>query len=269
MVKKTGKILAAVLLIGIILVNIFPFLYMFLMSFKSTINAGNISLDPKEFTLVQYKQIFALEGFTRFIVNSVVVAAAGVLLAVAVSTIAGFAFAKLNFKGNDRLFFSMILTLAVPSEVILVPLFLITKNLGLLNTYWALILPLPTAVGVFILRQAVLSIPNELIDAARIDGASRMRIFFRIVLPLSKSAILALAIFTFVGAWNNYTWPLVACTEDSMKTLPLALNMMKTQYNADVGLTMACAVINFIPPFVFYLFMQKQFKAGMTMSGLK
>ena len=115
----------------------------------------------------------------------------------------------------------------------------------------------------------MLSIPNELIDAARIDGASRMRIFFRIVLPLSKSAILALAIFTFVGAWNNYTWPLVACTEDSMKTLPLALNMMKTQYNADVGLTMACAVINFIPPFVFYLFMQKQFKAGMTMSGLK
>jgi multiple sugar transport system permease protein len=157
----------------------------------------------------------------------------------------------------------------VPSEVILVPLFLITKNLGLLNTYRALILPLPTAFGIFIMRQAILDIPKDLVDAAKIDGCGNLKIFFKVVLPLVKSSVLALSIFTFVGAWNNFTWPLVASTKAEMKTLPLALGMMKTQYNSDVGLTMACAVINFLPPFIFYMFMQKQFKEGIALSGMK
>lgn len=266
-ITKDG--ISAIVLLGIIVINIFPLLYMVLMSFKSTINAHNLSISLDEMTTLQYEKIFAMNGFERYIFNSIFVAAAGVLLTVTVCSLAGYAFAKMNFRGNDKIFLFLILTLVVPSEVILVPLFLITKYLGLLNSYRALILPLPTAFGVFIMRQAILDIPKDLMDAAKIDGCSNLRIFFKVVLPLVKSSILALAIFTFIGAWNNYTWPLVASTKAEMKTLPLALSMMKTQYNADVGLTMACAVINFLPPFIFYMLMQKQFKEGITMSGMK
>ena len=163
----------------------------------------------------------------------------------------------------------MVLTLMVPSEVIVAPLFLIVKHMNMLNTYWALILPLPTAFGVFIMRQAILGIPKDLMDAAKIDGCSDIKIFFKVILPLVEPAILTLAIFTFLGAWNNFLWPMVSCNRPEMKTLPLALGMMKTQYNTDVGLTMACAVINFLPPFIFYLFMQRKFKEGITLSGMK
>ena len=253
MLKKGIKtIIIYVVMLAIIVSSVVPFVYMFLMSFKSTINAYDFDFSLEKMSLVQYKKIFALNGFERYIFNSVYVAVVGVILTVIVCSLAGYAFAKLNFKGNDKLF-----------------LFLIVKNLGWLNTFKALILPLPTAFGVFIMRQAILDIPEDLINAAKIDGCGNLRIFFKIVLPMVKSSVLALSIFTFVGAWNNFLWPLVSCTKTEMKTLPLALSMMKTQYNTDVGLTMACAVINFLPPFIFYVFMQSKFKQGMTLSGMK
>ena len=249
--------------------SIFPFLYMFLMSFKSTINAYDFDFSLDKLSLMQYQKIFQLDNFENYIFNSVFVAVVGVILTLTVCSLAGFAFAKMDFKGNDKWFLFLVLTMVVPSEVIVVPLFLIVKNLGWLNTFRALILPLPTAFGVFIMRQAILDIPRDLIDAAKIDGCGNFKVFVRVVLPLIKSSLLALSIFTFVGAWNNFLWPLVACTKQEMKTLPLALSMMKTQYNTDVGLTMACAVINFLPPFIFYVFMQGKFKEGMTLSGMK
>ena len=258
-----------VILLGVIIVSVFPFLYMFLMSFKSTINAFDFDVSPDKLTLEQYVKVFEVDNFERYIFNSVFVAVAGVILTLAVCSLAGYAFAKMNFNGNDKWFLFLILTLIVPSEVIIVPLFLIARGLGWLNMYRALILPLPTALGVFIMRQAILDVPSDLIDAAKIDGCGNFKTFVRVVLPVVRSSLLALAIFTFVGAWNNFLWPLVACTKEEMKTLPLALSLMKTQYNTDVGLTMACAVINFLPPFLFYIFMQSKFKEGLTMGGVK
>lgn len=258
-----------VILLGVIIVSVFPFLYMFLMSFKSTINAFDFDFSPDKLTREQYVKVFEVDNFERYIFNSVFVAVAGVILTLAVCSLAGYAFAKMNFKGNDKWFLFLILTLIVPSEVIIVPLFLIARGLGWLNMYRALILPLPTALGVFIMRQAILDVPSDLIDAAKIDGCGNFKTFVRVVLPVVRSSLLALAIFTFVGAWNNFLWPLVACTKEEMKTLPLALSLMKTQYNTDVGLTMACAVINFLPPFLFYIFMQSKFKEGLTMGGVK
>ena len=258
-----------VILLGVIIVSVFPFLYMFMMSFKSTINAFDFDFSPDKLTLEQYVKVFEVDNFERYIFNSVFVAVAGVILTLAVCSLAGYAFAKMNFKGNDKWFLFLILTLIVPSEVIIVPLFLIARGLGWLNMYRALILPLPTALGVFIMRQAILDVPSDLIDAAKIDGCGNFKTFVRVVLPVVRSSLLALAIFTFVGAWNNFLWPLVACTKEEMKTLPLALSLMKTQYNTDVGLTMACAVINFLPPFLFYIFMQSKFKEGLTMGGEK
>lgn len=267
--KGAGRVASSLLLIGIIIASIFPFLYMFLMSFKSTINAHDLDFSLEKLSLMQYQKIFAMDHFGRYIFNSVFVAAAGVILTVGVCSLAGYAFAKMDFKGNDKIFLFLVMTMVVPSEVIIIPLFLITKGLGWLNTYRALILPLPTAFGVFIMRQAILDVPQDLIDAAKIDGCGNLKIFFKVVLPLVKSSMLALSIFTFVGAWNNFLWPLVASTKTEMKTLPLALSMMKTQFNTDVGLTMACAVINFLPPFIFYVFIQGRFKEGMTLSGMK
>ena len=258
-----------VILLGVIIVSVFPFLYMFMMSFKSTINAFDFDFSLDKLTLEQYVKVFEVDNFERYIFNSVFETVAGVILTLAVCSLAGYAFAKMNFKGNDKWFLFLILTLIVPSEVIIVPLFLIARGLGWLNMYRALILPLPTALGVFIMRQAILDVPSDLIDAAKIDGCGNFKTFVRVVLPVVRSSLLALAIFTFVGAWNNFLWPLVACTKEEMKTLPLALSLMKTQYNTDVGLTMACAVINFLPPFLFYIFMQSKFKEGLTMGGVK
>ena len=233
----------SILLIGIIVVNVVPFVYMFMMSFKSTINARDFDFSLDKLSFVQYQKIFAMDNFERYIFNSVFVAVAGVILTVTVCSLAGYAFAKMNFKGNDRLFLFLILTMIVPSEVIIVPLFLITKSLGWLNTFRALILPLPTAFGVFIMRQAILDVPQDLINAAKIDGCGNIRTFFKVVLPMVKSSVLALSIFTFVGAWNNFIWPLVACTKQEMKTLPLALSLMKTQFNTCLLYTSRIAAV--------------------------
>ena len=216
-----------------------------------------------------YKNIFSDPTFIRYFSNSIFIAFAGVALTLFTSCTAGYAFAKLNFKGNDKIFLLILLTMLVPTEIILVPLYLVVRGLGWVNTFKALILPLPTAFGVFVMRQAILGIPNELIESARIDGASNVKILWRVILPLVKSSMLTVAIFTFIGAWNNFTWPLIITTDDAFRTLPLALTMMKTQYDTDVGLTMACATITFLPPFIFYLFLQSRFEEGMALSGMK
>ena len=205
--KRAERYIGSTVLLIIIAVSIIPFLYMFIMSFKNTLSMYDFNLEG--LTMENYSKIFSTAEFGRYFLNSVFVAAAGVALAVIVSCLAGYAFAKLRFPGSDLIFFIFIMTLIVPSEVIIVPLYLLIRHIGWLNTYQALILPLPTALGTFIMRQAILSVPNELIDTAKIEGASNTRILWKVILPLVKSSILTLSIFTFVGAWNNFLWPLI------------------------------------------------------------
>ena len=267
--KLVKRGISNIILLLIIMVSIFPLVYMFLMSFKSTINAGDLEFSLDKLTLMQYEKIFAMDYFGRYIFNSIFVAVMGVILTVTVCSLAGYAFAKMDFKGNDKIFLFLVMTMVVPTEVIIVPLFLITRTLGWLNMFRALILPLPTGFGIFIMRQAILEVPQDLLNAAKIDGCGNIKTFLKVVLPCVRSSILSLSIFTFVGAWTNFLWPMVVCTQQQMKTLPLALSMMKTQYNTDVGQTMAGAVINFLPIFAFYVFMQSKFKEGITLSGIK
>lgn len=184
--------------------------------------------------------IFEDPVFVRYFFNSVYVAGAGVIL-----------------------------TLLVPSKAIMVPLYIVVKGLGWINTYKALILPIPTAFGVFLMRQTILGIPEELIESAKLDGASNVKILWKIILPLTRSAMMTLSIVTFIGAWNNFLWPLIVATKDEMRTLPLALTTMKTQYEIDVGLLMACAVVSFVPTFIVYLVLQSKFEEGVALSGLK
>ncbi len=267
--KNITKLIINLFLICVILLCVLPFIYMILMSLKSTTNAYNFTVSLSDMTLIQYKKIFSNPVYIRYFFNSVFVSVCGVLLTIFTSCTAGFAFAKLKFKGNDKIFLLIILTLLVPSEVILVPLYLLVRGLGWANTFRALILPLPTAFGVFVMRQAILAIPNELIESAKLDGASTRRILYKVVLPLVKSSILTVAIFTFIGSWNNFTWPLIISSKDAYRTLPVALTTMTTQYDADVGLTMASSVVTFLPPFIFYLLMQSKFEEGMALSGMK
>lgn len=267
--KKISNYVVNIFLIFVILLCTLPFLYMMLMSLKSTTNAYDISLNLSSMSLVHYKKIFSDPTFIRYFTNSVFVAISGVLLTLFTSCTAGYAFAKLQFKGSDKIFFLIICTMLVPSQAILVPLYLLVRGFGWVNTFKALILPLPTAFSVFVMRNAIMSVPTELIESAQIDGASNFKILRSVILPLVKSSMLTVAIFSFIGAWNNFTWPLIITTNDAYRTLPIALTTMKTQYDSDVGLTMACAAITFLPPFIFYLFLQSKFEEGMALSGVK
>lgn len=269
MKKKLPKWICDIVLLAVAVFCIMPFVYMLLMSFKSTVNAYDISFSLSDFTLKQYKAIFTTGHFLRYFMNSVIVAAGGVALSLVCSCLAGYSFAKLKFKGNDKIFLFLIMTMLVPSEVIIVPLYLIVRGFDWLNTFKALILPLPTAFGVFIMRQAILGVPKELTESAKLDGAGDMKILWRVILPLVKSSMLTLSIFTFVGAWNNFLWPLIAASQGEMKTLPIAVSAMRTAYDTDIGLVMAGAAVTFLPPFIFYLILQSKFQEGITMSGLK
>lgn len=265
--KRVEKYVGSFFLLLIIAGSILPFIYMGVMSLKDTLSAYDFNLN--NLTLANYIKIFQTAEFERYFFNSVFVALAGVILAVLVSCLAGYAFAKIKFPGNDIIFFIFIMTLIVPSEVIIVPLYLTIKNLGWLNTYQALILPLPTALGTFIMRQAILGVPNEMLEAAKLEGCSNVKILWKIIMPLVRPAVLTLAIFTFVGAWNNFLWPLIVSTKNEMKTLPLILSATKTQFEQNIGLTMACAAVNFLPPFIFYILLQSKFKEGVVLSGVK
>lgn len=267
--KRILSCIVDLFLVAVAILCALPFVYVILMSLKSTINAYDFNFALSELTLKHYKDIFTNPVFLRYFFNSVFVAVCGVLLTLFTSCTAGYAFARLQFKGSDKIFFAMLLSMLVPSGVILVPLYLVVRGLGWVNTFKALILPLPGAFSVFLMRNAILGVPKELVESARLDGASNNRILFSIILPLVKSAMLTVAIFTFIGAWNNFTWPLIITTNDAYRTLPLALSSMQTQYDADVGLQMACAACTFLPTFICYIFLQSKFEESMALSGMK
>lgn len=267
--KKKKNILGDTMLVIIGCISIIPFLYMLITSLKVTYNSFDFSLSLSSLTFQNYLEIFNNKSFVRYFMNSVFISTCGVILSLAFSSLAGYAFAKMDFKGNDKIFFFMIMTLIIPSQVTMIPLYIIMKNLNWINTYWALILPIPTAFGVFIMRQAILNIPKELLESARIDGYSDFKIFIKIVLPLIKPAIITLSIFTFMGAWNEFLWPLIATTETAMRTLPVGLSTLQTQYVTNYGSMMAAATITFLPPFIFYLILQSKFVEGVALSGIK
>jgi len=242
---------------------------MFMTSLRVTYTAYNFKFSLDDLTLKNYREIFYNTSFIIYFLNSLFISLSGVILNLIFSSMAGYAFAKLEFKGREKIFFFMLLTLVIPSQVTLLPLYVIMRHLGWLNTYMALILPIPTAVGVFIMRQSILKIPRDLMDAARIDGCSEFRIFIEVVLPLIRPAIIALSIFTFIGAWNEFLWPLIATTSNSMRTLTVGMASMNAQYTVNYGLVMAGATMTFLPSFIFYILLQKQFEEGVALSGLK
>ena len=260
------------LTVGVIAM-IIPFVWMILGSFKTTTEIRQYPTEflPRDPTLDNYMQLFGRLDFTTFFFNSFVVAVFVTLGNIVFSSMIGYALAKLEFRGKKLLFALVLGTLMVPGVVTFVPLFVLTANLGLVNSYPGLILPfLITPLGVFLMRQFMLSLPDDIIEAARIDGASEWRIFLRVIMPLCGPAVATLTILTFLGSWNNFLWPLVVATTEDMYTLPVALALYSVGQNAaQYGLMMAGAVVVVVPVLIVFLVLQRYFVQGIALTGIK
>ncbi|MBP3040312.1 carbohydrate ABC transporter permease [Bacillaceae bacterium Marseille-Q3522] len=251
---------------------VLPFLWMISTSFKT--GGATMVLPPefipKEPTYENYQQVTEMFPMLRFLGNSLIVALLTTLGQIILSSMAAYAFSRMHFKGRDKLFLLYLATMMVPSQVTMIPQFVLMKNLGWIDTYQALIIPGMFGVfGTFLMRQAMLTIPKELEEAAFMDGANHFQVFTKVCLPLVKPAIATLGIFTFMASWNNYLWPLIVINTEEFATLPLGLSLLQGRWGTDWNLMMAGVVISVVPILIVYLFAQKYFIQGMTMSGMK
>lgn len=268
-----GRGLTYTVLAVVGLVWIFPFIWMALGSIKSQgeILATPPTFWPKNPTLENYAKWFGELNFGTYFVNSMIVAVITVLGNVVFCSMVGYALAKMDFAGKRILFGAVMITLMVPSVSTFVPLFVIVSNLGLSNTYWALILPFLTQpIGVFLMRQFMMGIPDALLEAARVDGAGELRIFWSIVLPQCGPPLATLSILTFLASWNNFLWPLVAMQSNDRYTLPVALSLYSTGQNAtNYGVLLAGAVLVITPILLLFVALQRYFIQGVAMTGIK
>jgi alpha-1,4-digalacturonate transport system permease protein len=229
-----------------------------------------ISIVPDHVSLENFVFLWRRTPLLAWMGNSVFIAVVGVVITVFANLLCGYTFAKFRFPGRDILFFAILGALMIPIQVILVPEFLITAWLGLLDSPWGVILPRAAeAFGIFMVRQFMVSIPDELIEAARLDGAGEFHIFTRVVLPLSRPIIAVLVIFTFMWRWNDFAWPLVVLTGHDSYTLPLGLNLMRGEVNPEWGQVMALALVSLAPMLLIFLLFQRYLIQGIASTGLK
>lgn len=262
----------AILVLGLIAM-IGPFLWMVLGSLKTQQELLQVPPTwlPENPTTANYTRLFDRLDFPRYFWNSTLIAVMITLSNLVFCSMMGYALAKLRFVGRDKLFLLVLGTMLVPGSVTLVPLFVLMAKLNLVDNVFAVILPAAAGpVGVFLMRQFMLGIPDELLEAGRVDGASEFFLFRKVVIPLSAPALAALAILTFLPAWNSLLWPLVVLTSEENFTLPVALAIFaRGQFAADYGLLMAGAVVLVVPVILLFLLLQRHFIQGDTMSGIK
>jgi multiple sugar transport system permease protein len=256
------------------LLTVTPFILMVLISLMTQAQsmAYPPSFWPSPATVANYQQAVSAAGLGRYFLNSMVVAVATTAGQLLFSSMAGYAFARFRFAGREGLFLLVLATMMIPTQVNLVPLFSLMANLGLVDTYAALILPgLVGAFGVFLMRQAFLAFPTELEDAALIDGLSPWGTFWRIALPLSAPALASLGIFSFVSAWNAFLWPLVVTNSDTLFTLPVGLAAFKSSFRevTDWGVLMAATTLTIAPAVIAFLLGQKHFVRGLAAGAVK
>src|SRR5499433_2511004 len=257
---------------GAILV-FFPFFWMAVTSLKTAPEIQRVPLQiPPDSWLnfSNYLEVFKREPFLRYLANSALVASIAAVSSVVVSSLAGFGFAKFRFPGRDVLFLAIVGILMVPFQSVVVPLYMWMNDLGLLNTYAGIVAPdLVSVFGVFLMRQAIEVIPNDYIDAARVDGGSELRIFFSVVLPSVKPAIATLLIIKFMWSWNEFFWPMVVTTSRQMKVVTLGLMSFTNMYYIEYNLLTAAAVLSILPILVIFIVLQRWVVQAVVMSGLK
>ena len=231
---------------------------------------ANLHLFLKHLHLKNFVDVQGRINIIRYIANSVIYAGVTTALAVVVNSMAGYAYAFYEFKGKTGTFLMTLATMMVPFQVTMIPTYIICSKLNILNSMSALIIPfMVSGFGIFLCRQFAESIPNDILEAARIDGAGEWRIFFGIVIHTIKPAIAALCIFIFMGRWNDYLWPLIAIVDEDKMTLPLALNFFNSSLLTDYCTSMSAGVLVMIPIIIIYFIFQKQFIEGITMTGIK
>jgi ABC-type glycerol-3-phosphate transport system permease component len=260
------------LLVLISLIGLLPFYWMVACSFKTNENMFLMPLQwfPNPINWHAYGDAWKAQDFTRYFLNTTFIAVAITFGNLLLGSLAGYSLSKFRYFGRGVLFLLILSTMMLPLEVTMVPLFLIVKKFGWPNTYEGLIVPFAVdGFGVFLMRQYLKGIPNELIEAARIDGASELRIYWQIVMPLCKPALAALGVFTFREAWDMYIWPLIIVTKDSLRTLPLGISLFMSNFGTSWDQLMAVAAIGTLPMVLLFFFLQRSFIQGIAISGLK
>lgn len=261
----------ALLIIGVIIV-IVPFLWMISTSLKSlsdTLSPG-FKFFPETIVWSNYARVWELLPFGRFVVNSIIVSVSVTTIQILTSSLAAYAFSRLQWRGRDALFVLYLSSLMLPMQIAMIPNFFTLRVLNMTDTHVSVILPQSfTVFGTFLLRQFFMTIPNSLQDAATIDGCSNLRIYWQIIMPLAKPGLLTLGVFSFMFSWNNFLWPLIMLNTRQRFTLPLGIVSFQGQFGTDWPVMMAAAFQSLIPVLVIYSFAQKRFIEGVAMSGLK
>ncbi len=261
-----------VLLALLVIIMLGPYLYIFSSSFKETYTLISIppQIIPEQFVWDNYTYILSELPFSLWFFNTILVAVLVTVGTVLIDALAAYAFAKKEFWGRDVLFGLMLATIMIPGALLLIPAFLITNWLGLLNSYGGLIIPaLANVLGVFLLRQFMQTIPEELEHAARIDGCTDFGVFWRIIMPLSAPALATLSIVVFTSQWNNLVWPLVVLNDKDLYTLPLGLALLRSEFQVNYGITSAAAFLSVVPLLIVFLFLQRYFLEGLTVGAVK
>lgn len=276
MKEKLGRLAAIffkyIVLFCIAFLVVVPLSWLLLGAFKT--EKEILSYPPTffthSFTLENFEKLRSRINVSRYILNSIIYAFGTTAIAVIVNSMAGYAYARKNFRGKGFFFLFTLATMMVPFQVVMVPMFLVVYKLGMYNSYWGLIVPrIAVAGSIFMMRAAFAGLPKELEDAARIDGLSEFGIFYRIMLPQVKSAVICLIILSVNGSWNDLLWPMLVASDTKMRTLANGLALFVGQNSIQYGASFAGAVISIVPMLVIYLFGQKYFVEGMASSGLK
>lgn len=272
MSRRTETWLVHGALLAASLIALFPLLWMISVSVmapgeSSTSPAPLLPADP---TLAGYRELFTRVDMARNLANSLGLALAATALSLAFNVTAGYAFAKLRFAGRDLIWKLLLGVMLVPAQVAMIPLFLMLKQVGLVNTYVGVLVPsIANVFGIFLVRQYARGIPDELLEAARIDGAGELRIFWSVVLPVLRPVLVTLAIFAFLGSWNDFLWPLIVLTDDARQTLPVALATLAREHAADSELMMAGAVVTIVPVLIVFIALQRYYVQGLLAGSVK
>jgi multiple sugar transport system permease protein len=272
MKRALPSILLHVGLVAMAILTLAPLLWMVSASLMKPGEANTFPppLLPKAPTLEHYVVLFTRLDLARYLANSTMVAVSTTILSVIINSMAGYAFAKLRFGARERIFRILLAALVIPGQVGMLPLFLMLQRMGLVNSLWGVMIPgLAPIFGIFMVRQYALSIPDDLLDAARVDGASELRIYWTIVFPILQPILVTLATFTFLTMWNDFLWPLIVLSDDRRYTLPVALANLMGEHVQDTELMLAGSVLTLIPVMAVFLVLQRAYVRGVLMGSVK
>ncbi|NLE97550.1 MAG: carbohydrate ABC transporter permease [Propionibacterium sp.] len=269
---RLSDALRVVILVTLVLICLIPVVWTVLGSFKTPTELAMrpVPILPESWSFDNYTSALSRFNFASYITNSVLVTAGATILTLVINSMAAYPLAKYNFRGKNFLFVLTLATIMIPLQVILIPVYQVVADLGLVNSLWGMIIPAAaTPTGVFLLRQYMLTIPDELIEAARVDGSGEFRTFLTIVLPLCKPALAVVAIFSVMWRWNDFLWPLVVAQSERVYTLPVALARFNAEETVPFNLILAMSVVSIVPVVIAFLFFQKQIATGIANTGIK